>query len=313
MWERYRIKIIEETHILEMRRIGRITQRRQHQHLSELKSYYYWLRTTTPPPEIKTTSRSPASLAFASGPSVSPHPERPLFPPLTEFLALPMVNVLLQKHSAFDTFKSDLYNPDGVLRKLIQDNVDDWMDRAKLRLANALGHKHAYYSSASNLVNRATALFACRLCGLHPYPRSRPGVNGLSDPIRNPRMDTSGRGLTFEALLSHQCSGEWKNERTLWSIDHFVPDENAIQAMRAVLAACHIREDHQSAWQLLDKSNPTLMCESCAEDDKRGDNLASVVLLRVPEVVRIFAIIHLEFMVPQAQCSLRSGQTRATT
>jgi hypothetical protein len=174
------------------------------------------------------------------------------------------------------------------MKKFIQDGIDGWMERTKSRLAKVLGHKHGSYSGASHPVNWVTALFACQLCGLHPYPRSRPEVSGPSNSNPDPRVETLGKGLTFEGLLSHRCSGEWQNEHTLWSVDQFVPDEKAIQAMRAVLAAWDINEDDRLAWQRLNTPRLQMICESCANHDNRDGNEPGLVVLRILDVVGIF-------------------------
>ncbi|PFH48013.1 hypothetical protein AMATHDRAFT_6189 [Amanita thiersii Skay4041] len=168
---------------------------------------------------------------------------KPVVPPFSTFLSLPIVKTLLDEAS-YKTSGSIGKTLKNGLVDVINAELADWADEARRGLAAVLGvlDWKSIDFRTPHPVYWHSARFQCGRC--HQ-------VTGRCE---------ADACLDFAGACAHQCPGS----DDVWEASKFVRDEKAIAAVRTYLSLFDINEAHDDALdEIRDISNVKVQCLSC--------------------------------------------------
>ncbi|KAJ8517942.1 hypothetical protein ONZ45_g4935 [Pleurotus djamor] len=170
-----------------------------------------------------------------------------VFPNFAVFKALPAIVSLGQVSPDAKIDYGARLKSDGLLHKLLEDQLHQWVDKAKSDLGAILGSPgwKSATKKAVHPVERLNARFLCIHC------ESKPSRSNLVKP----------RSLTFKEACEHACPNLPATDKTPWDSEWFKVDTKAQNAIEQVLPKDYYNPFKTHVFSSIDEN--LFLCGSC--------------------------------------------------
>ncbi|KAG9221642.1 hypothetical protein CCMSSC00406_0005555 [Pleurotus cornucopiae] len=197
-----------------------------------------------------------------------------VLPNLATFKTFPIISSLQTASADVDTDMDAQLKSNGLVLKVLNDEIKQWVTDAKARMCCILGSPGWKTSDLKglHLVQRVDARFVCIRC----------------EGIRKDDFIGKKRSLEFKDACGHSCPSLGA-ENAKWNADWFKADDKAINAVKKVLVATSVDPSRTASLSALKGMGSVFACFSCeaaivmgfeaiAEHAHRHDNMEVTVL-----------------------------------
>ncbi|KAJ8693663.1 hypothetical protein PTI98_008638 [Pleurotus ostreatus] len=173
---------------------------------------------------------------------------RMILPNLATFKTFPIISSLQTASADVDTDMDAQLKSNGLVLKVLNDEIKQWVNDAKARMCCILGSPGWKTSDLKglHLVQRVDARFVCMRC----------------EGTRKDDFIGKKRSLEFKDACGHSCPSLGA-ENAKWNADWFRADEKAINVITKVLVATSVDPSFPESLSELKGMGSVFACSSC--------------------------------------------------
>ncbi|KAF4564653.1 hypothetical protein EYR40_010820 [Pleurotus pulmonarius] len=233
-----------------------------------------------------------------------------ILPNLETFKTFPIISSLQTASSSVDTDMEAQLKSNGLVLKVLNDEIEQWVKDAKAQMCYLLGSPGWKTPDLKglHLVQRADARFVCIRC----------------EGLWKPNYIGKKRSLDFKDACGHRCPSLGSGN-VEWNVDWFKADDKAINVIKKVLLATSVDPSRPNSLQELKDMGAVFACFSCeaaivmgfeglAEHAHRHRDM-DVAVLKQPEADLILThpVVHglTKKILAASAKAMESGETEA--
>ncbi|KAF4583365.1 hypothetical protein EYR38_002115 [Pleurotus pulmonarius] len=171
-----------------------------------------------------------------------------ILPNLETFKTFPIISSLQTASSSVDTDMEAQLKSNGLVLKVLNDEIEQWVKDAKAQMCYLLGSPGWKTPDLKglHLVQRADARFVCIRC----------------EGLWKPNYIGKKRSLDFKDACGHRCPSLGSGN-VEWNVDWFKADDKAINVIKKVLLATSVDPSRPDSLQELKDMGAVFACFSC--------------------------------------------------
>ncbi|KAL4263624.1 F-box domain-containing protein [Pleurotus pulmonarius] len=171
-----------------------------------------------------------------------------ILPNLETFKTFPIISSLQTASSSVDTDMEAQLKSNGLVLKVLNDEIEQWVKDAKAQMCYLLGSPGWKTPDLKglHLVQRADARFVCIRC----------------EGLWKPNYIGKKRSLDFKDACGHRCPSLGSGN-VEWNVDWFKADDKAINVIKKVLLATSVDPSRPNSLQELKDMGAVFACFSC--------------------------------------------------